>query len=137
MTNQNKNIVFYDGDCGFCHNWVKFVLPRDKKQNFQFAPLQGETYHNTFTAEERKEHPDTVVIKTTDNQNLIYTAGVIYTLRNLSCFWRFIGILLFLSPRPLRDVGYKYFAKIRHKFFDRPDDVCPLVPEEYKNRFLE
>ena len=36
-------IIFYDGDCALCHRMVQFILARDSKFLFSFAPLQGET----------------------------------------------------------------------------------------------
>lgn len=35
------NIVLYDGDCGFCNFWVQWILKRDRKGRFRFAPLQS------------------------------------------------------------------------------------------------
>ena len=48
MTNElsasfkNKNIVFYDGECGFCNHWVQWILEKDKKDKFLFSSLQSE-----------------------------------------------------------------------------------------------
>ena len=36
-------LVFFDGVCNLCVFFVHFVLKRDKKGIFRFAPLQGET----------------------------------------------------------------------------------------------
>ena len=36
-------ILFFDGVCGLCSRAVDFVLARDRRGLFQFAPLQGET----------------------------------------------------------------------------------------------
>ena len=34
-------IVFYDGDCGLCNRFVLFLLKRDHRKVFRFAPLNG------------------------------------------------------------------------------------------------
>ena len=36
-------IVFYDGDCGLCDRFVRWMLRRDRGHHYRFAPLQGET----------------------------------------------------------------------------------------------
>ena len=36
-------LVFFDGVCNLCGFFVHFILKRDKKEIFRFAPLQGET----------------------------------------------------------------------------------------------
>lgn len=38
-----KNIVFFDGTCGFCQWSVQFIYKYDRKERFFFAPLQGST----------------------------------------------------------------------------------------------
>jgi hypothetical protein len=34
-------IVLYDGVCGLCNRYVRFVLERDRRRQFRFASLQG------------------------------------------------------------------------------------------------
>lgn len=41
-----KYTVLYDGSCGFCNFWVKWILQRDKAGSFDFASLQGEFGRN-------------------------------------------------------------------------------------------
>lgn len=43
---QNKNIVFFDGDCGVCNFWVQWILERDRKDRFMFASLQSDFGQN-------------------------------------------------------------------------------------------
>ena len=39
LSNSLENeIIFYDGPCGFCHRWVKFVVKKDHKAHL-FLPL--------------------------------------------------------------------------------------------------
>ena len=38
---KNHGLIFYDGECGFCQFWIQFLLKRDYKNYFLFAPLQG------------------------------------------------------------------------------------------------
>ena len=35
-------LVFYDGVCGLCDGFVRFLLKRDRDARFKFAALQGE-----------------------------------------------------------------------------------------------
>ena len=39
--NKKKHIILFDGECTFCSFWVKFVLKRDKHDQFRFASLQS------------------------------------------------------------------------------------------------
>ena len=38
-------ILYYDGDCGFCHRTVRFVIALDRGEAFRFAPIDGSTFH--------------------------------------------------------------------------------------------
>lgn len=41
MNTEEKRIVFYDGDCGFCNTTVQFILDKAKK-DFYFTTLQSD-----------------------------------------------------------------------------------------------
>src|SRR5215470_10758647 len=34
-------VILYDGVCGLCNRWVQFLLRRDQRDRFRFAPLQS------------------------------------------------------------------------------------------------
>jgi hypothetical protein len=44
MNPTRHDIVFFDGECGLCHAFVKFVVRHDPAAQFLFAPLRGETF---------------------------------------------------------------------------------------------
>lgn len=132
-----RDLVFYDGTCGLCHGWVRFLLRRDRDGNrFRYAPLQGETWVARVPAERRRELPDSVVIRTTEGDLLVESRGVIHLLRRLGGGWKVVAGLLWIVPRPLRDLGYRLVAAVRYRLFRRPQELCPIVPSELRERFL-
>jgi predicted DCC family thiol-disulfide oxidoreductase YuxK len=43
--------VFYDGHCGLCHGFIRFLLARDPGgEKFDFAPLQGSFFATVVCA---------------------------------------------------------------------------------------
>ena len=36
-----ERVILFDGVCNFCSFWVRFVIRRDPKGLFRFAPLQS------------------------------------------------------------------------------------------------
>ncbi len=51
--------IFFDGHCGLCHGFVRFVLREDQSdQPFSFAPLQGELVRSRITDAARAQLPD-------------------------------------------------------------------------------
>ena len=129
-------LILYDGDCGLCHGFVKYVLARDSEGVFLFSPLQGEAIKGLMDESQRKELPDSVVVVTPEQEVLCRSDAVGYVLSRLSGSARMQAKLLRLFPRFLRDTGYNGIASIRKKIFKKPDDVCPLVPQELRKRFL-
>jgi predicted DCC family thiol-disulfide oxidoreductase YuxK len=129
-------ILFYDGACGLCHGAVLFLLKCDKAGVFRFAPLQGETLAEQVPEETLAALPDSLVLREPDGRLFTRSSAVVAMLKRLGPFWRVLGALLWVVPRPLRDLGYDAVAKVRHRLFKKPDDACPIVPKELRGRFL-
>lgn len=128
--------IFYDGHCGVCHWSVGFVSRRDPEgRAFRFAPLHGETFAAEVPEEKRDGVPDSLVVRTAAGELKVRSVGVVHILRRLKWPWPWLGALLWLVPRPLRDWGYDRFAAVRHHFAKRPDGTCPLMPPELRRRF--
>ena len=129
--------IFYDGACGLCHRFVRIVVTHDAQGYFRFAPLQGEAMAKAIPdADRRSALPDSIVVVTSANIVLVESDATAYILIGLGGFWRLLGVPLRLVPRPLRNLGYRCVAGVRSRLFKRPDNVCPLVPEELRDRFL-
>ncbi|MFG0320681.1 MAG: thiol-disulfide oxidoreductase DCC family protein [Planctomycetota bacterium JB042] len=127
--------LFYDGDCGLCHRFVRFLLAEDRHATLRLAPLQGETFAATIPDEERAALPDSLVLRTADGRTLTRTAAVVHALSRLGGLWRLAAALLRVVPRPLRDLGYDLVAKVRKRVFPAPEGVCPIVPPDLAARF--
>ena len=135
-TDANYDIVFYDGECGLCHRLVRFILTRDKKVLFRFAPLQGQTFDRSVTLAQRAVLPDSVFLLTTSGELLLRSEAALYVLRRLGGFHRLMAGLLRLFPQRLRDWFYDFVARRRKGWFAQPEALCPIVPEQLRPRFL-
>ena len=129
-------MIYYDGDCGLCHRWVKFVMPRDPNGNkFGFSPLHSGTFDERVPAEQRDALPDSIVVQKDDGSLLTKSSAVLHILRRLGGFWAFCAGLGSVIPRPIRDWGYDRVAAVRHRFFQKPSEACPMMPPEMRSRF--
>jgi predicted DCC family thiol-disulfide oxidoreductase YuxK len=128
--------LFYDGDCGLCHRWVLFTLKRERgRELFRFAPLQGPTFAALVPEAERRDLPDSIVVRTDSGALLVRSAATLRVLERIGGVWGFLGRLLRVFPRPLRDWGYDRVAAVRKKLFAQPATACPLVPPALSRRF--
>lgn len=114
-------LIFYDGDCGLCHRFVRFVLSEEPAgEGFHFSPLAS---------------GDSIVVRTGDDRTLLRSDAVIYVLGRLGGFWRLLGAALRLVPRPLRDAVYSLVASMRRRLFAKPDGACPVLSPALRPRF--
>jgi len=133
-----RHLLFYDGECGLCDHLVQFVLRVDRREQFLFAPLQGET-----AGSELKDVPG--IVKQADSLILIenyqkpdaamwiYGKGVFRVAWLLGGWWKLLGWVSFL-PAFLYDWGYHLVAKNRHRLFSK--DSCKIPDPSEKIRFL-
>lgn len=134
-----NHLLFYDGECGFCDAVVQFVLKRDKKGDFLFAPLQGKTAE----IELKKLPPklktvDSLVLienyKTPSQKIYVLGQGAFRVLWLLGGGWALLGWPNFLPPF-LYDWGYRLVARNRQTLSQKLS--CPLPDPSQKNRFLD
>lgn len=127
--------IFYDGNCGLCHGFVRFVVRRDTGARFVFAPLSGEHFRATVPPAQQAGLPDSVVVQTEDNRLLVKSAAVCHVLGRMGGVWRALAHAGGVFPATFLDFFYDRIARIRKKLFAAPLDVCPIVPPELRSRF--
>jgi predicted DCC family thiol-disulfide oxidoreductase YuxK len=131
--------IYYDGHCGLCHGFVRFVLARDAAgARFRFAPLEGETFAARRAEAERAlggPAPDSVLVEGAAGAWLVRSAAVLHVLRRLGPGWRLMAWLARVAPRRLRDRIYDGVAAVRRRLFGRPIEACPIVPPDLRGRF--
>ena len=132
------NIVFYDGECGLCQGFVRFLLIADRKgRRFLFSPLQGKLITQIVDRATLAVLPDTLVLRTAEGQVRIQSEAVLGALDRLGGFWRVVGILGRIVPRRVRDAVYAWFARTRRRVFGGTHYHCPLVPAHLRDRFVD
>jgi predicted DCC family thiol-disulfide oxidoreductase YuxK len=128
--------IFYDGVCGLCQGYIRFLIRRDRAgDKFRYAPLQGTTFEALIPPERRSSLPDSLVVLTNDGRLLVRSDGVIHILRRLGGFWGVVAGAISVIPRPIRDAVYDFVARIRYRVFGKRKNVCPVTPPELRARF--
>src|SRR5687767_1528419 len=106
-------IVLFDGVCNFCEGSVKFVLEKDKKGIFRFAPLQSAT---------GQEYLRKLGLSTTDLDTFVLIEGDRYytrstaglkLLKRLPFPWSAAYVFI-VVPSFIRDALYKLIANNRY-----------------------
>src|SRR4051812_46711507 len=141
MPTDANPIILYDGVCGFCNRTVQFILKRDAKDHFRFATLQSEFANNVLrkhglNAEKLESvylvlHPGqpTEIVQVSSTASI--TIG-----RELGWFWRMMGNLLSIVPKPIRDWGYSVIARHRYRIFGKYE-TCPIPNPRDRHKFID
>ena len=160
---QGKPILFFDGVCGLCNRFVDLLLKSDSRDQFRYAPLQGDTAQRMLGMDDEtgnreignREAGDRETgnlplgssrvggLHNGDPQSFVFlendrryeqSSAVLLALRRLGGVWRLI-VLLYVFPRPMRDFVYRIVARNRYRWFGRRE-ACRLPAPEERGRFL-
>jgi predicted DCC family thiol-disulfide oxidoreductase YuxK len=133
-------VVLYDGVCGLCNKWVRFILRHDEDDKFRFAALQSEFAQNVLRQELLNNSVDTVYLVLDDgagNHRLLTKSdAALEILSALGSGWAVMAGVLKVCPRPLRDRAYDYIARSRYRWFGRLE-ACPLPGPNDRRKFLD
>lgn len=127
--------VFYDGSCGLCHYFVRFVLIR-MKEPFIFSPLQGRTFSQLIRTKKIEHIPDSIVVYDKQQDRIYFkTEAVLYVLRSLGKSWQWLARLISCMPVCISNIGYNFIARIRGKISKKPKDICPIISQDLRKFF--
>ena len=119
-----QTILYYDGLCILCNKSIRFIINRDRKNQFKIGFLNSLKKQDKY---------DSVVL-VHKGIKYQYSTAVIKSLILLGGIYK-LAALLFIFPKSLRDFVYKIIAKNRYKWFGK-HNICPTLPEEWKARLI-
>ena len=129
-----QSIIFFDGVCNLCTNSVKFVIKRDKKDAFRFAPLQSDAAHQYLGPFGLSLGELNTIILLEDNKVYQRSAAALRIARKLGGGWPLLyGFMIF--PAFIRDFVYNQIAKRRYRIWGKQDS-CIVPTPELKAKFL-
>jgi predicted DCC family thiol-disulfide oxidoreductase YuxK len=134
-------ILLYDGVCGFCNRFVRFILRRDREQIFRFAPLQSDVARRILMRHSAKpDDLDTVYVvleyERHDERLLSHSSAALFVLKRLGGGWRAAASILRIVPKFLGDAAYNALARRRYRIFGRSEACTPPCDRDH-SRFLD
>src|SRR5687768_17545858 len=110
--------MLFDGVCNVCNASVRFVVEHEQSPVIKFASLQSDEGAALVRAKGLANDLDTVVLVDGDR---VFTksSAAVRALRYMKAPWRWLGPLLWIVPKPVRDLGYVIFAKNRYRLFGK------------------
>ncbi|WP_019912952.1 thiol-disulfide oxidoreductase DCC family protein [Paenibacillus sp. HW567] len=131
---EGKSVVLIDGVCHLCQGLVRFILPRDPKGRFLFAPLQSQISRELMLENGLVPGGLSTVVLLENGVCYTESAAVLRIARGLRFPWPAVYVFI-IVPRPLRDSLYRFVARNRYRWFGR-DEQCLVPTPEIRRRFL-
>lgn len=127
-------VILFDGVCNFCNGAVNFIIARDRKGYFKFAPLQSEIGARLLAENGIDKIETDSVVLIEDGQVYTYSTAALRVARKLdgALSWAYAFIFV---PEFIRDFFYRLFAQYRYRMFGK-QDACMLPTPEIRARFL-
>jgi predicted DCC family thiol-disulfide oxidoreductase YuxK len=132
----SKAIVFFDGRCVICNQFVDYILSEDINKSIVFASLQGLTAKKIF---DKEENPlpigiDSIVFYRTKKAKY-YLEAIAEIFKTMGGNNRIVAYLIMIFPKKFTKTLYNLIAKNRYKLFGKLDQ-CRVPTNEEKDRIL-
>ena len=128
-------LVVFDGDCGLCNGFVRWLMRADHHARFAIAS-NGDPVGKA--ALDAAGVPWGVTVDTlvviVDQHALLRSAAVIGVLRELSWPWRAVAWLIGVVPRRPRDAVYDAVARRRRRLSSRLR-ACRVADQEERRQW--
>jgi predicted DCC family thiol-disulfide oxidoreductase YuxK len=134
LPHQGHGVVLFDGTCAFCERSVIFISARDPGGYFRFGASQTPAARALLEPlGVSRETARSILLIENGNVYLRSTASLRIAAR-MSFPWSLLRVLL-LVPAPIRDVGYRIVAAVRHRLAG-PSNACNIPPREIRERMI-
>lgn len=130
------DVILFDGVCNLCNASVLFVIDRDPRGHFAFAPLQSPEATQILCARGYTAGPPELASVLLVRGDRVYerSTAALRVSRKLSGAWSFMAAFL-IVPRPVRDAVYDWIARNRYRWFGH-EDACRIPTPELRSRFV-
>jgi len=134
MAQRHHPIILFDGVCNLCNASINWIIRRDKRARFRFAPLQSPAGERL----QREHGLDPVALDTMllveDGRAYLRSTAALRMVRSLSFPYPILYAFVIFPP-PIRDFFYNAFANRRYRWFGKKDE-CMVPSPELRDRFL-
>jgi predicted DCC family thiol-disulfide oxidoreductase YuxK len=133
-TNSRQPIILFDGVCGLCNEFVKFVIEHDRNRIFLFAPLRSQAADRLMNDFKLTFADFDSIILIEGSRYFIKSEAALEIYRRLGGIWRLLYLFIIL-PQSWRDRMYDFIAKNRYRCFGKLEQ-CIVPNSETRKRFL-
>lgn len=130
----NHGIILFDGVCNFCNDSVQFIIKRDPKAYFKFAPLQSEEGKALLAQHGLPIDAMDTIVLIENNKAYNYSTAALRVAKRLSKLWSLFYVFILVPPF-IRNPIYRFIGRNRYKWFGKKES-CMMPTAEIRGRFL-
>jgi predicted DCC family thiol-disulfide oxidoreductase YuxK len=131
-----EQIVLFDGDCGMCSAFVRFVLRNSIDPTIIFISLGSEKGRQLLAQHGIDPGRTNSIVFIAAGQAHVYSNAIIELARSFRSPWNAVRFLA-LVPRVIRDGGYQLIARYRKRLMPLSHE-CPMFsPSERSRIYLD
>jgi len=140
-SNTTTNIVFFDGVCGMCDRFIRFLIREDQSDVLAFAALQGKTAAQVLP---NPPESNLTTMQYLSNQRVWEKSdAVLRILSHLGGIWKLTAVFRVI-PKSMRDRVYDYVAARRNSdawigklLGYRSAGSCEMLEEKERGKILD
>lgn len=130
----SKPVIFFDDVCIMCNGFVNLLLRIDRRQQFLFAPLNGETARKLLPP--LPDDPGKWSMVYVDEAGIHDQSDAsLEVYRRMGGIWWLLSLARFI-PRSIRNPAYRVLARNRYRWFGKRD-TCRMPSAIERARFLD
>lgn len=126
-------ILFYDGNCALCNNFVHLILKIGTNPPYYFAPLTGNTAQKFLPESFKNKNFDAIVLW--KNKQFYSHHEAVFQIIKSMPIWVKLILIFSILPDFILLKFYRFIAKNRFKWKPKLE-VCPIPSNKYKNQFI-
>ena len=127
-------VLLFDGICNLCNRLVIFLIKRDQKSKFKFAPLQSSAGQILLKKLGLSSNNINTLVYIKGEKYYLKSSAVLHVLKDLGGIWKNFFIFI-LVPRFIRDALYNLTAKWRYRIMGKRES-CIIPDTEIRNKFI-
>lgn len=131
MINQ-KNIIFFDGECNFCNSTVNFIFRNNTKKNIFYSSLQS-NFSKHFFLKNKQDLDLSTIYYYTNGKIYNRSSAVLRLTKELKNRFKLLYVFI-VVPKFIRDLLYRIIAKNRHKLYTKK--VSCLIPSDSDGKYF-
>jgi predicted DCC family thiol-disulfide oxidoreductase YuxK len=121
-------MLVYDGDCGFCHRAVRFILAHERRSDLLFVPRNSPL--GLSLREQYKLQNVESLLWIEDDHAYIEWEAVAHTAAYVGGIYARMAAVAGLLPSALLNAMYRLIARIRKRLAGPPRNCLLLTPAQ-------